>query len=237
MGSHLPSGLIASAIAISFASIATGQTDLCPAFHAMPLAAKINSADRAARFDGGMVAIIKELRIDTDGASTAYHPENIGTSHLCNGMNPYVEGRCLGTSKQDLAACYGAIKQARRVKWSREKSPTFCVYGIEVRSAAKAHGKLLWGGPFGDGPIPLQSNTDPAPGFFISTTALPLPLKAGASPLSAYADADRVPYVVVPTALTGKFGPTELLAGASIVDPKTSHPVAALVADVGKAVG
>jgi hypothetical protein len=159
----------------------------CPEFQELQLNDKISPTDRAAKFDGGAVAWVQKLRIDTDGSSVAYHPENIGTTHLCNGMNPYVDGKCLGVKKQqDLAQCYDAVKNAQAAGWEREKSPVFCVYGFEVNSKSwnAARNKRLWGGEYGEGPIPTQKGADPNPGFFISITASPLPVKAGARRLS-----------------------------------------------------
>ncbi|MFM9887925.1 MAG: hypothetical protein ACKVQT_33275 [Burkholderiales bacterium] len=228
---------ILAALSIVCISRAFAAEPSCPAMTVMPLESKITASDRAARFDGGGVALVKTLRIDTDGAATAYHPENIGTTHLCNGMNPYVDGRCLGVGKADLEQCYPAIARAQAAGWDRERSPTFCVYGFEAPSSSHAGQKKLWGGKFGDGPLPLQGAGDPAPGFFISLTASQLPIKPGMSRVSANADADRVPYVVVPSSFVGAQGPSDQRAGAALMRVKDRHLVGAMVADAGGAIG
>jgi hypothetical protein len=220
-------------------SAAFANDPSCPEFQELQLDDKISNTDRAVKFDGGAVAWIKELRIDTDGSAVSYHPENIGTTHLCNGMNPYVDGKCLGITNKDLEQCYTAIQTAKENGWKKEKSPVFCVYGFEVNSKSKNRkgNKLLWGGKYGEGSIPKQTDSDPAPGFFISTTASPLPIKSGMSRVTAYADADRVPYVVVPSTFIGKSGATEKRAAAALMRTTDLHFVQAIVGDTGDSLG
>jgi hypothetical protein len=223
-----------------FASTVFAEGLSCPKFQEIKLNDKISSKDRAAIFDGGVVAWVLELRIDTDGSTVSYHPENIGTTHLCNGMNPYLDGKCLGVAKkQDLKQCYDAVENAQLVGWERAKSPAFCVYGFEVNSKSwnAAKNKQLWGGAYGDGPIPAQKDSDPAPGFFISTTASPLQIKASVSRVKAYADADRIPYIVAPSSFIGRSGPTEKRAAAAIMRTSDLHVVQAIVGDSGDSLG
>lgn len=219
------------------AARAGAQAPLCPKFDDVAASKTISPGDRVARFDGGVVALVKELRIDTDGSAFSYHPDNIGTTDLCNGMNPYVGGRCLGIGKSDLTSCFDAIKKAQATQWDRQSSPAFCVYGFEVESTTSVGEKRVWGGGHGSGPIPVQGPNDHAPGFFISTTAAPLPVKPGASRTTAYADADRIPYIVVPGSLVGHTGPTATRAAAGVVRAADLHAVAAIVADTGASLG
>lgn len=227
-------------VALSIAAVCSGARAApppCPKFTEMKLSKKISSEDRAARFPGGAVVQVRELRIDTDGASVSYHPENIGTTHLCNGMNPFVQGRCLGVTELELERCYAALRIVLDESWKREKVPPFCVYGFEVPSTTKVGDKLVWGGAFGSGPVPVQGPNDPAPGFFFSQTASPVPIEPGASQMARYADADRIPYVAVPRAFVGATGPTEKRAAAALVRTGDLHAVPAIVGDVGPAAG
>jgi hypothetical protein len=227
-------------IALSIATVVPGARAApppCPEFMELTLSQKISPGDRAARFRGGAVVRVRELRIDTDGAAVSYHPENIGTTHLCNGMNPFVEGRCLGVTKPELEECFAALRTVLDESWKREKSPPFCVYGFEVPSTTKVGDKLVWGGPFGSGPVQVQGPNDPAPGFFFSKTASPVPVEPGASLMTRYADADRIPYVVVPRSFIGATGPTEKRAAAALVRSGDLHAVPAIVGDVGRAPG
>lgn len=210
------------------ASVAAAPT--CPRFTEATLP-KISSKDRYATFPGGVVARVEQLRIDTDGAFTAYHPDGIGSSALCDGMRAYVGGKCLGGR-----ACEEAAAKAQAVSWVREKSPPLCVFGFEVKSDdKKGDSKLLWGGRFGKGPLPLQSTDDPAPGFLISKTAVSVysPKKKKRE----YIDADRVPYVVVPGGMAGRSGPTGMLAMARITRLKDGHTIPAIVADTQDTLG
>lgn len=52
---------------------------------------RISSDDKIFRFDGGFVAVIHAMAVDTDGSAYAYHPQDLGTSYLCDGLDPYDE--------------------------------------------------------------------------------------------------------------------------------------------------
>ena len=217
-------------VAVGLVAASAAATPTCPRFSEATLP-KISSSDRYATFPGGVVARVEQLRIDTDGASTAYHPDGIGSSALCDGMQAYVGGKCLGGH-----ACEEAAGKAQAVNWVREKSPPLCVFGFEVRSDDKrGDSKLLWGGRYGKGPLPLQSADDTAPGFLISKTAVSVysPMKKK----RVYIDADRVPYVVVPGGTAGRSGPTGMLAMARIVRLKDGHAIPAIVADTQDTLG
>jgi hypothetical protein len=225
--------------AVSFALAAAVSTvgyagawaagNVCPAFTEIRTGG-ITNTDRVASFPGGVVAKVAELRIDTDGAATAYHPDNIGSSSLCDGVQAYVDGRCVSGSQ-----CEAAVRSARAANWVRERSPALCIFGFEAPSRDNAGDKILWGGRYGTGPLPVQGPGDPAPGFFVSTT--PRPLRSPVTNRIEYADADRLPYIVAPSSLTGKTGPTGMLAMAGIVRTSDGHVVHAIVADSGGALG
>ncbi len=211
-------------------SAAAAATPICPRFAETTLP-RTSPGDRYATFPGGVVARVEQLRIDTDGASTAYHPDGIGSSALCDGMQVYVGNSCVGGH-----ACEDAARKAQAAGWAREKSPPFCVFGFEVQSEdKKGENKLLWGGEFGKGSLPVQSADDPAPGFLISKTAVSVysPKKGK----RVYIDADRVPYVVVPGDMAGRSGPTGLLAMARVVRLKDGHAISAIVADTQDTLG
>lgn len=197
----------------------------CPTFTEIHLPGKQPKGNRFATFPGGFVVWAGSLSTDTDGASTAYHPENIGSSSLCDGLDIYRNGRCV----RDDTACTAAVRQAQAVQWDPVKSPAFCVYGFAANSARKVGDKPVWGAGLGSGPLPVQKPGDPAPGFFNSVTAHPVSTPDGHG--VQYADADRLPFLVMPSSLTGKNGPTGYLNAGAIVRLRDNHKVYALVAD------
>jgi hypothetical protein len=202
---------------------AFSQTN-CPTFTKASLAGQDASGNRFATFPGGFAMLAKTLSTDTDGASTAYHPDNIGSTSLCNGVSMYRGGKCV----RDDSACAAAVRDARGVKWDPAASPAFCVYGFVANGPAIGD-KVLWGAGHGDQPLPVQQSSDAAPGFFISTTARPLRAPGGAGVV--YADADRLPYLVMPASLVGSSGPTGYLNAGAIVRLRDDHKVYAIVAD------
>ncbi|MDO3624344.1 hypothetical protein Q3O98_25040 [Ralstonia pseudosolanacearum] len=140
-------------------------------------------------------------------------------------MQAYVGSNCVGGG-----ACEVAAQKAQAVGWVREKSPPLCVFGFEVESDdKKGESKLLWGGRFGKGSLPVQSMDDPAPGFLISKTAVSV--YSPKQKKRVYIDADRVPYVVVPGDMAGRSGPTGMLAMARIARLQDGHAIPAIVAD------
>jgi hypothetical protein len=177
----------------------------CPQLTHDTTIAKISPADRVLRFDGGYVAIVNEIRLDSDGSPVAYHPANGGTTHLCNGLDPIINGRRI-TDKNPSSPCFQAVRYAMAADWKRASSPTFCIYGFFAPGTADARFRScnLWGGSFGRGEIPLQAANDPAPGFFVSTTAARSPGSGAEDRPSTYIDADRTPYAVVPGSLVSR---------------------------------
>ncbi|MFL9954402.1 hypothetical protein PQR21_23775 [Paraburkholderia nemoris] len=197
----------------------------CPTFTEIRLSGDQPAGNRFATFPGGLVVRAIKLSTDTDGASTAYHPDNIGSTTLCNGLSMYRDGKCT----RDDPACAVAVKQAQAVQWDPAKSPAFCPYGFVANSSKHVGNKPVWGAGLGNGPLPVQQRGDPAPGFFISVTAHPVSAPDGHG--VEYADADRLPFLVMPSALIGKNGPTGYLNVGAIVRTRDNHKVYALVAD------
>jgi hypothetical protein len=208
----------------------------CPKFTETKLSESITQTDRFATFAGGIVGKVSQLTIDTDGASTAYHPDNIGSSELCVGMQVFDKDHCLTKAENGYARCETAVKKAQAVHWDRVQSPAFCVFGFEAPSSQKIGDKNIWGGAkYGSGPLPIQGATDPAPGFFVSTT--PRKLVSAKTGRAEYANADIVPFVVATKDIVGKNGSTRILAPAAIVHLPDGRSVAALVGDSGGAIG
>ena len=194
-----------SLAAVWIIPFASAQTS-CPTFTAVPSAEipQRSPNDRIFRFDGGFVAVIHDMAVDTDGSAYAYHPRDRGTSYLCDGLDPYDKAthKC-ESDKTSGSRCFTEVSDAMQADWAPSKSGPFCTYGFEAPGIpAKGTSKKVWGKDFGTGAIPIQSAADPAPGFFISTTALSDPNHPEISQRH-YLAADTIPYVVVPSRLVG----------------------------------
>ncbi len=202
----------------------------CPTFAPDVTVGKISPRDRIFRFDGGYVAAVNELRLDTDGSPIAYHPRNKGTTHLCNGADPIVDGKRI-TGKGAGSPCFAAVRAAIEADWRRTESPAFCIYGFFAPGTYSTALKCnAWGGAFGKGEIPRQGSGDIAPGFFISTTSAHNPGRTGEASQATYLDSDRTPYAVIPSALVkNKSLPRTGVAWAW--NPRSNRTAAAVFGD------
>jgi len=80
-----------------------------------------------------------------------------------------------------------------------------------------------------DGSPVIQDSSDPAPGFYVSTTSLEDPTQAVTKP-SRYVDATRIPYIVIPG---GALGRARLGHPTIVLDVLTGRRVKGIVADAG----
>jgi hypothetical protein len=208
------------------ARVASAQ---CPALTPFTPPAKITATDRAFRFEGGFVAVIREMRVDSDGSPVAYHPRNIGTTHLCNGLDPVIDGKRVTDKGRATSPCFAVVQKAIEAEWDPARSPEFFIYGF-VASGPK------WGGASAGKPIPVQGSGDPAPGFFISTTARQVPGAAELPESQRYLNADLIPYVVVPRKLVTN-GPLRPGGLAWVWNPGKGHTAPAVMGDVQSAFG
>jgi Fungal chitosanase of glycosyl hydrolase group 75 len=80
-----------------------------------------------------------------------------------------------------------------------------------------------------DGSPIIQNSSDPAPGFYVSTTSLEDPRQAVTNP-SRYVDATKIPYIVIPG---GELGRARLGHPTIVLDVLTGSRVKGIVADAG----
>ena len=106
-----------------------------------------------------------------------------------------------------------------------------CVFGFEAPTKDAAGELPLWGGKFGNGPLPLQTEADPSPGAFISVTSSPVKVQPGASRTTAYANSDVVPFVVAPSRWTKANAVAASRGAAAIVRVNDLHATYAVVGD------
>ncbi len=225
-GLLLPSLLVATGIMHSHP-----PDQPCPVFTADDTISKISPKDRIFRFEGGYLAIVTELRLDTDGSPVAYHPANKGTTHLCNGLDPIIEGKRI-TDKSSSSPCFAAVRAAIDAQWHRTASPGFCIYGF-LAPGNKAAGVNCdaWGGSFGTGEIPLQGANEPAPGFFISTTSTTNPGVFTGDTQARYLNSDATPYAVIPSTLVRRGLLPKKGGIAWAWNPKTGRTASAVFGD------
>lgn len=130
------------------------------------------------------IAFASQMQVNTDGAPDSYHPDDIGITHICNGIS-------VGPNCTWKAACLPEFRQAKAEGF---RGPTkVCFFAMATGA---------------DGVPILQSDTDPKPGYFVSTTALKQPGQNPRAP-QAQLDSNTVPFAVIPTTWqrTGRPGP------------------------------
>lgn len=156
---------------------------------------------------------VSHMEVDTDGAPDAYHPENIGTTNICNALSVAPEsGSCkLAVWKANCLADYFEAK-----KNNFDRGPHICFFALITNEGKPA----------------IQGPSDPKPGFFVSTTALQNRGYDSASPL-AQINANEIPYVVLPAGLARKIGNVHLGDVAIMYRKSTDLLSYGLVADVG----
>lgn len=131
-----------------------------------------------------VVAFASQMQVNTDGAPDSYHPDDIGITHICNGVST-------GPNCKWEPACLPKFRQARAEGFA---GPTkVCFFAM----ATNANGRPI-----------IQGASDPRPGFFVSTTALRQPGEGVRTP-QAQLDSNTVPFAVIPSTWqsTGRPGP------------------------------
>jgi hypothetical protein len=119
------------------------------------------------------IAFASQMQVNTDGAPDSYHPDDIGITHICNGVS-------LGASCTWKPQCLADFRQARAESF---RGPTkVCFFAMATDGAGV--------------PI-IQGAADPKPGFFVSTTALKQPGQNVRTP-RAQLDSNTVPFAVIP---------------------------------------
>lgn len=125
-----------------------------------------SEGDRAVLFES-------QMQVNTDGAPDSYHPDDIGITHICNGVS-------VGASCSWKAKCLDDFNKAKAEGFGG--GTKICFFAMATNSSG----------------IPLiQGPDDPKPGYFVSTTALKQPGSAVKTP-AAQLDSNEIPFAVVP---------------------------------------
>lgn len=119
------------------------------------------------------VAFASQMMVNTDGAPDSYHPDDIGITHLCNGVS-------VGRECTWKANCMPDFRKARAEGF--RGATKICFFGM----VADAQGVPVVQGP-----------NDPAPGFYVSTTAFRQPGEA-TNRQQAYLNSNEIAFIVIP---------------------------------------
>jgi hypothetical protein len=160
----------------------------------------------------GAVVFSSIMHVNPDGAPDAYHPDDIGTVHICNGIR--VRSTC-AQDKPWISDCMADYRKARSEEFSG-KTPV-CFFAMATR----------------DGVPLVQGNDDPKPGYFISTTHLKQPGEDVRRP-AGQIDSNVIPFAVIPKTWLGKSEPGPRIGDMGIAYRRSTGAVSGFViADSG----
>jgi glycosyl hydrolase group 75 (putative chitosanase) len=155
-----------------------------------------------------------QMTVNADGAPDAYHPEDIGTSYICSGLDVCEKGRCRWEN-----SCMAAFRQARDERFRNEGD----------RDTARLR---IYGFVTDNGTPRIQGNKDPKPGYYISTTALKQP-GVSAKTVNAQLDSNTINFIVIPRAWRNSDLGIGLGDIARVCRKSTEQCAYAVIADIG----
>jgi hypothetical protein len=155
------------------------------------------------------IAFASQMQVNTDGAPDSYHPDDIGITHICNGVS-------LGASCTWEAQCLPTFRQAKAENF---RGPTrICFFAMVADNAGV--------------PV-IQGANDPRPGFFVATTALKQPGADARTP-AGQVDSNTVPFAVIPRTWQSGRDPGPHLGDFGIAVRRSNGKVVPFViADIG----
>jgi hypothetical protein len=155
------------------------------------------------------IAFASQMHVNTDGAPDSYHPDNIGITHICNGVN-------LGASSTWKEDCLPTFRQAKAEGFRGDARVRFFAM-VTDRAGV---------------PI-IQGANDPRPGFYVSTTALKQPGADAGTP-NGQVDSNTVPFAVIPGPWQSRRDPGPQLGDFGIAVRRSDGKVVPFViADTG----
>lgn len=155
------------------------------------------------------VVFSSQMQVNTDGAPDSYHPDDIGITHICNGVS--VGAKCVWKAK-----CLADFNKAKAQGFN---GPTkICFFAM----AKHQNGKPV-----------IQGPNDPKPGFYVSTTALQQPGVDKKTP-QAHLDSNHIPFIVIPRHWQQSAIPGVRLGDFALVLRKSTGQLSfAVVGDLG----
>lgn len=154
--------------------------------------------------DAGKAIIIKQdMRVNADGARTAYEINDHGSSYLCDGLTAFHEGKWI-TSKPCGELVSKAIEKAtikNDYLHFASEGPQLCIFGFHVEGGkTKVSGcsHVTVGGGHEGAKAPLVSirtanNSNLQ--YFVSSTSL---RNRGGDVTERYIDSEKIPFIVIP---------------------------------------
>jgi hypothetical protein len=152
--------------------------------------------------EGSAVIVRQDMRVNADGARTAYELNNHGISYLCDGLTAR-EGTNWITQKPCGFLTASAIELGKvsnnELHFSKQ-GPELCIFGFHVEGGksgiAGCSGKVVGGGQ-ADAVAPLISVASPAGvlQYFVSTTSL---ANRSTDVSKRYIDSEQIPFIVIP---------------------------------------
>lgn len=162
----------------------------------------------------GAVLFASIMHVNPDGAPDAYHPDDVGTVHLCNGM------RVNSTCNQDrpwIANCMADYRKAKAEGFSGKTQ--ICFFAMATR----------------DGVPVIQGKNDPNPGYFVSLTRFQQPGQDRLHP-DGQVNSNVVPFAVIPGTWHSRGVPGPELGDVGIAFRRSNGAVSGFaVADTGPA--
>lgn len=158
------------------------------------------------------LAFASQMAVNPDGAPDAYHPDDIGIVHICNGINVGHPGHpCKWKAR--------CMEDFNKAKAEGFRGPTKICFFAMVTDA--------------DGVPVIQKEGDPKPGYYISTTALQQPGVPAKTP-QAQLDSNQIPFVVIPKKWQrNKYQGVQLGDFAVVLRKSTGAISFAIVGDLG----
>lgn len=151
---------------------------------------------------GSAVIVKQDMRVNADGARTAYEVNNHGISYLCDGLSTregsnWINRKPCGTNS--TKAIDSAEIKNDELHFSKQ-GPELCIFGFHVEggeSGVKGCSGKVVGGQYEDAIAPLISLPSPNGSlhYFLSTTSL---RNITSDVTKLYVDSEKIPFIVKP---------------------------------------
>lgn len=153
--------------------------------------------------NGGTAVIVRQdMRVNADGARSAYELNNHGISYLCDGLTARDDNKWV-TTKPCGSLTANAIEQAQiknDTLYFYNQGPELCIFGFHVeggRKKVKGCSGTVIGAGQPDATAPLTSVSSPGGPlhYFISATSL---TNRDVDVTRRYIDSEQIPFIVIP---------------------------------------
>lgn len=179
------------------------------------------------KFSRGVVGFRSVMEVNADGAPLSYSRDDTGWSFLCDGAVAFEGGHCIFPPT-------AGWQRACKTKWARVVAEDFngpdkmCYFGFLLDGGVRRGNSTVGGRPV------TQGLDDPAPGYFVTTTALTNSDVTDPKKQRHYVDAATIPFIVIPGSWHDSlYQGIDLGDVAWIFDTARGTSAFAIVADTG----